>query len=457
MGVGVSRIWEAVAPSPELDERFRSECERLSVAGLKTLGAVEIAVPILTFFAHWAVHSDPAVQRDSLLQTMALVAVGTVTSIAAKGDWTRQRARAASLLSAFAAAATLIWTSLLLAREFYGLDDFIPAGITLIMLTVVAAVPLRPLETLGLGLAIEAAYAGSAIAAARGMAAGAQGASHHVFIIMLSFLSAGLTAVLYAQRRSGYATHAESLRITEALTGAQLRAQLAENAASIGKLAAALTHEINSPLGALKSSVDTLLVLAARQAVAPPEKQRQLVETQAELRRSILASAERMQNVVARLQRFVSLEDAEIKQANLNELVSDVALLFQDQIRGKVNVEYDLQPLPTLTCRPQLLTAVFSSLLSNAINAVNGGGRIVISTRLDESVVEVRIQDNGRGMKPEEVENIFNPGFRVSEDRVSAGNWSLFNIRQVVYEHGGDIQIESAEGSGTLVSVTIPC
>ena len=81
----------------------------------------------------------------------------------------------------------------------------------------------------------------------------------------------------------------------------------------------------------------------------------------------------------------------------------------------------------------------------------------MISTRLADAMVEVRIRDNGRGMKPEEVENIFDPGFRVSDARVSAGNWSLFNIRQVVYEHGGDIQIESAEGKGTLVSVTIPC
>lgn len=95
-------------------------------------------------------------------------------------------------------------------------------------------------------------------------------------------------------------------------------------------------------------------------------------------------------------------------------------------------------------------------MLSNAINAVNGNGRIVVSTRLAEQMVEVRIQDNGRGMKPDEVDNIFDPSFRVAGDRVSSGNWSLFNIRQIVYEHGGDIQIESSPGKGTAVSVTIP-
>jgi signal transduction histidine kinase len=201
-----------------------------------------------------------------------------------------------------------------------------------------------------------------------------------------------------------------------------------------------------------------LLVLAAKQATAPAEKQAGLVAMQADLRRSIQDSACRIQNVVARLQRFISLEEAEVKTANLNDILSDVALLFDDRIRQeRIRLEFDLQPLPTLTCRPQSLSVVFSSLLSNAINAVDGKGRIVVSTRLADSLVHVRIQDDGRGMSPEEVENIFDPGFRVSEARVSSGNWSLFNIRQIVFEHGGDIQIDSAEGRGTTVCVLIPC
>jgi signal transduction histidine kinase len=263
--------------------------------------------------------------------------------------------------------------------------------------------------------------------------------------------------VVCAQRRALYLTHRDALRITETLAGAQLRAQLSESAIAIGKLAAALTHEINTPLGTLKSSVDTLLVLAARQATLPSDKQQRVVETQAELRRSVQASAERIQNVVARLQRFIHLEEAELKISDLNELLRDVAVLFEEHIQGRVRLEFQLQPLPALTCRPQQLYAVFSSLLSNAINAVNGDGRIVISTRRHDSAVEVRIQDNGRGMSPDELENVFDPSFKVSGERVSSGNWSLFNTRQIVFEHGGDIQIESAPGKGTTVSVTLPC
>jgi two-component system, NtrC family, sensor kinase len=60
-------------------------------------------------------------------------------------------------------------------------------------------------------------------------------------------------------------------------------------------------------------------------------------------------------------------------------------------------------------------------------------------------------------MSPEEIESIFDPGFKVYGTRVSSGNWSLFNSRQIIFEHGGDISIDSAVGKGTTVCVTLPC
>jgi signal transduction histidine kinase len=80
----------------------------------------------------------------------------------------------------------------------------------------------------------------------------------------------------------------------------------------------------------------------------------------------------------------------------------------------------------------------------------------VVTTRLAASGVEVAIQDNGRGMSDEQIENIFDPGFQKSGSRIASGNWSLFNARQIVFEHGGDIRISSTEGKGTTVWVTLP-
>jgi signal transduction histidine kinase len=221
-------------------------------------------------------------------------------------------------------------------------------------------------------------------------------------------------------------------------------------------MAAALSHEINSPLGALRSSVETLLTVTDRQMSASAAEGEQLARMRADLVRSIHECTSRIEEVTTRLRRFVNLEEAEMKSADINELLTDVTLLHEEQIANRIQLEMNLQPLPRLTCRPQLLTAAFSSLLSNAINAVNGNGRIAISTRQLDEDVEVTIQDNGKGMSAQEVENLFDPSFKVSGSRVASGNWTLFNSRQIFYEHGGDIQVESAEGLGTTMHIKLP-
>ncbi|MGH9627729.1 MAG: sensor histidine kinase, partial [Bryobacteraceae bacterium] len=204
------------------------------------------------------------------------------------------------------------------------------------------------------------------------------------------------------------------------------------------------------------SGVDTLLLLAGRQATSPPEEQQRLVLLQADLRKSIKASTDRLKEIVARMQRFTNLDKAEIQAANLNEIVRDVASLLESRFKGKATLEMDLQPVPQLVCRPQQLSAVFSNLLGNAIEALNGNGRVVVSTRRRESMVEVSIQDNGRGVEQKDLDTIFDPGFKVTGGRVSTGNWSMFSSRQIVREHGGDINVASKPGEGTCVRVMLP-
>jgi signal transduction histidine kinase len=99
---------------------------------------------------------------------------------------------------------------------------------------------------------------------------------------------------------------------------------------------------------------------------------------------------------------------------------------------------------------------VFASLLGNAFEATDGSGVVRIATRQNGDAVEVAIEDNGRGLDSFAVENIFDPAFKVTENRIASGNWSMFSSRQIVREHGGDISIESRTGAGTQVLVTLP-
>lgn len=435
------RTLNHLLPKCESDPKFRDYLARLGASGLQTLAFIEIAAATVQYFGR-------TVNRSGrLLESAAMAAVGVLTLAATRVPWAQRHPRLVGAISAW------LGPALLMAA---GADDYTMTAVTLVLVTSVATIPFLPWQALALGVTTEFVYILSNNWSV--LAQFEHGDAHHILLILLALLVTGIAASNHAHRRSEFDAHQEAVRIAETLAGAQMRAQLAESAISIGKMAAALSHEINSPLGTLRSSVETLCSLAARQLDAPPEQLRRLDETRIELRRSIEDSTARIDEVTARLRRFVNLEEAEVRPADLNELLTDVTLLHREELdKAHVKVDFDLeQSLPKLNCRPQLLTAAFSTLLSNAIDAVNGDGRIAIQTRGMEGEVEVTIRDNGRGMSAEEAETIFDPSFKVAAGRVASGNWSLFNSRQIVYEHGGVIRLETAPGRGTAMRVTLP-
>jgi signal transduction histidine kinase len=439
-----ARLRQHLLPSCEDNPVLREHLKALSAAGLGTLAAVEIAAAALLWL------SRIAVGGPRWAEALAMLGVGLVTA----GVASRRSPRHARTL-----AAVSVWLAsalVMLASGGLGVDDYVVMAITVLFLSAVATIPFLPWHAFALGIAIEGVYI--IVGVGEHSSVPSHGIVHHIFLVSLAILATGIAASNYARRRTEFAAQQEAVRTAEALTGAQLRAQLAENAISIGKMAAALSHEINSPLGTLRSSIGTLLVLADRMADAPPETRARLAATRDDLLRSVEESAARIEDVSQRLRRFVSLEEAEIKAADINDLLTDVTLLHRDEIeQTHARLEFDLEEeLPPLTCRPQLLTAAFSTLLSNALHAVNGDGRISIETRGRGDEVEITIRDNGRGMSAEEADTIFDPTFKVAEGRVSSSNWSLFNSRQIVYEHGGEISLETAPGRGTAVHVTLP-
>jgi signal transduction histidine kinase len=452
------RVQRYILPgSIEQDPGFRDEILRLSRIGLQVIGGVAIAVSAFMATAH--VLLDPSWEMLPIRATMllALVAVGILTLLCARSKALLRRGRLVALIACALAHGIVTWSLLLLTQYDPTADNGIPGNVTMIMLVTAAAIPFRPTDMLAFGFIMESIYVGLSLLTLQLYNVG-RGVDpiYVLFIFMLTCLSTALSAVVYEQRRSTYEWHKRTLETAEKLRNAEARNLLSENAASVGRLAAALSHELNSPIGALVSGVDTLLLLAARQPHSTPTEQQRLIVLQNELRKSIQQSTDRLREIVARMQRFSNLDMAEVQSANVNDLISDVAALLEPRYEGKVEVQMDLQPVPPLICRPQQLSAVFSNLMGNAIDATNGDGRVVVSSREKDSAVEVAFADNGRGLHPQELETIFDPGFRVSHGRVATGNWSMFSSRQIVREHGGDIRIESERGKGTCVRVVLP-
>ncbi len=441
----------------ENDEGFRAEILRLSRVGLQVLGGVEIGVTVLMVIANLLLDPIATALGARLTLLAVLTPLGLATIGVSRLDFLKQQYRKLACLSGVLAMAALTSFFLHMTRLDPSSDDFIPGTMTLILLVTVSAVPLKPVQTLYYGGLIIATYVICALGAwdHANLGSGVEGI-YVVFGFTLTLLACALSAVLYNQRRSMWQMHRSMLTAAEQMRQSEARNMLAQNAASVGRLAAALSHELNSPIGALVSAVDTLLLLAARQATSPPEQQQRLVVLQNDLRKSIRESTERLKGIVARMQRFTNLDKAEVQSANINEIISDVIALLEPTFKDRAQVELKLNPVPELICRPQQLSAVFSSLLGNAIDASEADARVCLSTFVHDGHVVTRIQDNGRGLEADQAANIFDPGFRVSAGRVSTGNWSMFSSRQIIREHGGDIDLKSSPGQGTCVDVKLP-
>lgn len=228
------------------------------------------------------------------------------------------------------------------------------------------------------------------------------------------------------------------------LCNEQTRLMLAQNAATLGRLAAAISHEMNTPLAVLRSSADTLLKLAGRES-APSQ-------VSADLLRAIRESADRLSEVVGRMQRFTNLNRAEVQKMCVNGLISDAAGLLDPDVRE--GIELKLAPgLPYVMGHPQQLSAVFLMLLNNAVDS---GGNVRVVTWTGGSDINIEFRDDGRGIPEHLLAEIFEPAINEQDGRMRASHWNFFSCRHIVEAHRGSIQIASVEGEGTTVRITLP-
>jgi two-component system, NtrC family, sensor kinase len=441
-----------IAPRLEGEQaKFRQEVEKASLLGLRLVAAHAILIPPLLWLARFRLIPAPADGVAAMAPSLAIMGLGAMAMGLAQVRGCRRQARAVTALLVWLIAAVLIWFVLFRTEHLATGEHRLPGYLSLLMLLTVLAVPWRPLQALGLGGAIGGWYLlCSAIAGNRDL-------GELLFVVLaVVALAPVVAAFVYAQRVASFRVREQAMKANEYLCLAQSRVLLSENAASLGRLAATLVHELNSPLGALTSAVDTMMVISAKQATAPQEQQQRLLTLQADVRRSIHASLERLQRTVTRIERLTALDDSEFQSIDVNELLRDVAGLVETQSKNRVTVDFDLRPLPPLTCQPQQLSAVFRNVLTNAARAMGGSGGIRISSGLKNNEVEIRVEDRGCGIDEEKLALIFEPGFRVAGGRISTGNWSLFSCRQIIHGHGGEMYITSVPEKGSTVVITLP-
>jgi signal transduction histidine kinase len=436
------------------DPRFRKAITRLSTIGLRAiagfaLGGTLIWVTLGSLFVRGSLSGF------GVTAVIVFLLIGLATLVLSFWPPAQSRARLLGLtvLATFVILDLLGSVSVdITPGERWA---FFSASSIMMMLVAIAALPIRPLQMTAFSAVLTAMYAGTVVNSGFSLWDGGAASIALVFLLLTSITTTGLTMVVYYERAAAFRARRIAQRAFEELRDAQVRVSVSENAASQSRFAAALSHELNTPLGSLTSAFDTVAHAHERER-AQPEKRGELESVWEDAIRSGRESAARLHEVVERMKHLVNLDRAEVQVVDLNQIWKDTAALLSGTIERKAEVELALSPLPPVHCRPQQIAAVFSNLLRNAAAAMDQRGHIRVSSSHRGKEVIFEVQDDGRGMPASQVRNLFNPSFQTEGPRVATTNWGLFVCRSIVTEHGGWIEIASKEGIGTTARVVLP-
>ncbi len=244
----------------------------------------------------------------------------------------------------------------------------------------------------------------------------------------------------------------------------QVRARLevTQRMASVGLLAAGVAHGINNPLafmiGNLDCTRDDLEALGAQ--LGPDHPARGTLAELLEMNAEIRSGAERVRVMVRDLKAFSALRDDVIEPVDLDELLERTLQLAGAELRFRASVERRYGRPPPVSGNRGHLAQVALNLLFNAARAMEIGeaaeNRITVSTSFEPpGMVVLTVEDTGCGMPPEVVDRVFDPFFTTRSMTEGLG-MGLAICHGIVAGMGGRIELESALGRGTRVSVILP-
>ena len=220
-----------------------------------------------------------------------------------------------------------------------------------------------------------------------------------------------------------------------------------ERLATLGQLAAGVAHEINNPLGAIL--MYSHLSLEEMDAEDPRRKNLE----------KVTAEATRCKNIVRGLLDFARQSEPNVVEADANEILSRTLSLLQNQAQFQnITITTTLcSSLPKAMMDSGQIQQVFTNIILNAAEAINGQGEINIFTRTIENgqFIEIELADTGCGIPQENIEKIFDPFFTTKEVGHGTG-LGLAVSYGIISRHRGTIEVKSSPGKGTTFVVRLP-
>jgi two-component system NtrC family sensor kinase len=243
---------------------------------------------------------------------------------------------------------------------------------------------------------------------------------------------------------------------TEELERTHHRMMLVEKMASLGKLAAVVAHEINNPL----TGIGTYARLLQRKLSSDGKGSEPANggETQKVLKLIDEESA-RCGNIVKNLLLFSRTPGARFSEEELPPLLDRCIMLVQHRAQlEEIEIRLEAEPsLPKIECDPSQVQQMILALVMNALEATPSGGHVTISARTHEedAGLVVQVADSGRGIRPEDLDQIFEPFFSTKEEVTQVG-LGLSVVYGIVNRHHGTIEVQSEPGAGTTFTMFLP-
>lgn len=229
------------------------------------------------------------------------------------------------------------------------------------------------------------------------------------------------------------------------------RERLRDRLAAVGQMAAAIAHEVKNPL----AGIEVMAGLLRRKMTEHPEAQSVLSD--------IIKEAKMANGIVQEVLEFVRPIRLQVEPTGIAQAVQAAMQLTDSKTPGsQLDVIVRVpRELPPIQADIHQLTQLFTNLLLNANEAMEGRGQVVVtasSFRQDiggegRDAVRVEIQDNGPGMPEDVASHVFDPFFTTKPQGSGLG---LAIVRKIVDAHDGQIDLRTAPGAGTLIRLTLP-
>ena len=240
----------------------------------------------------------------------------------------------------------------------------------------------------------------------------------------------------------------EKIKMEQKLQKTQLQLIQSEKMASLGKLAAGVAHEINNPLGGVLIYANLM-----RDEITQDSPMREDLDR-------IITEATRCKQIVKGLLEFAHQTEERLEPTNVNQRIEQCLSLLQSQsLFHNIKVVKSFDPfIPPVKGNPSQLNQVFTNIVVNAAEAMEGGGKLFIKTGVvkGEGMVRIEFQDTGCGIPEKVLPNIFDPFFTTKEVGRGTGLGLSVSYGIIVEGHKGHISAKSTEGEGATFVIELP-